>query len=65
MGFLSWKRVAVLGLLMLLLHTFVACGASKDAADDGPFRIGFMESVTGLRRDLRQRCRSVQTDGHG
>ena len=47
MGFLSWKRVAVLGLLMLLLHTFVACGASKDAADDGPFRIGVMESVTG------------------
>ena len=47
MGSLSWKSVAGLVLTSILLYTFTACGASEDEADDAPFRIGVMESVTG------------------
>ena len=47
MGSLSWKSVARLVLTSILLYTFTACGASEDEADDAPFRIGVMESVTG------------------
>ena len=47
MGSLSWKSVAGLVLTSILLYTLTACGASEDEADDAPFRIGVMESVSG------------------
>ncbi len=47
MGSLSWKSVAALVLTSILLYTFTACGGSEDEADDAPFRIGVMESVSG------------------
>ena len=47
MGSLSWKSVAALVLTSILLYTLTACGASEDEADDAPFRIGVMESVSG------------------
>ena len=47
MGSLSWKSVAGLILTSILLYTLTACAASKDEADDAPFRIGVMESVSG------------------
>ena len=47
MGSLSWKSVAGLVLTSILLYTLTACGTSEDEADDAPFRIGVMESVTG------------------
>ena len=47
MGSLSWKSVAGLVLTSILLYTLTACGGSEDEADDAPFRIGVMESVSG------------------
>ena len=47
MGFLPWKSVAALTLLSVLALTFLACGNTEDPADDNPFRIGVMDSVTG------------------
>ncbi len=47
MGFLSWSNVAALTLLLVLSLTFLACGDSEELAQDGPFRIGVMDSVTG------------------
>ena len=47
MGFLSWKSVAALTLLLVLSLTSLACGDGEDPADDAPFRVGVMDSVTG------------------
>ena len=47
MGSLFWKSVAGLVLTSILLYTFTACGGSEDEADDAPFRIGVMQSVSG------------------
>ena len=47
MGFLSWKSVAALTLLLVLSLTFLSCGDSDDSTDDAPFRVGVMDSVTG------------------
>ena len=47
MGFLSWRGVAALTLLSVLSLTLLACGDTEDPADDAPFRVGVMDSVTG------------------
>ena len=47
MGFLSWRGVAALTLLSVLSLTLLACGDTEDPADDPPFRVGVMDSVTG------------------
>ena len=47
MGFLSWKSIAGLTLLLVLSLTSLSCGDSEEPADDAPFRVGVMDSVTG------------------
>ena len=47
MGFLSWKSVAALTLLSVLWLTSLSCGDTEEPADDAPFRVGVMDSVTG------------------
>ena len=47
MGFLSWKSGAALTILSVLSLTLLACGDAEDPADDEPFRVGVMDSVTG------------------
>ena len=41
-----WKATTGFSLMVLLLYTLMACNASDDA-DNNPYRIGVMESVTG------------------
>ena len=45
---MSWKWVAGMVLLLILTQAIIACEASDDEGADGPFRIGVMESLTGL-----------------
>ena len=47
MGFLSCRGVAALTLLSVLWLTSLSCGDTEDPADDAPFRVGVMDSVTG------------------
>ena len=47
MPFQFWKRIAVIGLLTVLVTTLAACGEDEDEGDGEPFRIGVMESLTG------------------
>ena len=45
MQFSSWERILALGLLAVLATMAVAC--SEDGAEQSPYRIGVMESLTG------------------
>lgn len=44
---LSWKSIAWLGLLMILVPVATACSDDQAGDAEDPFRIGVMESVTG------------------
>lgn len=43
----SWKRIAALGILAILIPVAMACGDDDDDEEETPFRIGVMESLTG------------------
>ena len=42
----SWKRIVMLGLLAVVVPLAMACGSDEDG-DEGPYRIGVLESLTG------------------
>ena len=48
MRYLRAKTVALLGLTLVLLVFVTACETNGDGGEDQPFRIGVMESLTGL-----------------
>ena len=43
----SWKRLAGLGLIVILVLAIMACERGGSQGDSAPFRIGVMESLTG------------------
>ena len=43
----SWKRLAGLGLIVILVLAIMACERGGSEDDSAPFRIGVMESLTG------------------
>ena len=47
MRFSLWKRIVMLGLLVILAQAVLACGGDDGEGEKSPFRIGVMESLTG------------------
>ncbi|MCY4555116.1 MAG: ABC transporter substrate-binding protein [Chloroflexi bacterium] len=48
MQLMTWQRFLVLVLAALTVLTTLACGSSDDVQQGAPFRIGVMESLTGV-----------------
>ncbi len=47
MGFSPWNRLALVGILLTIVFTAIACDDDSNQSDSEPFRIGVMDSVTG------------------
>ena len=60
----SMRWMPLSGLLMILALVFAACGGGGSAQDE-PFKIGVMESVTGPGETYGNVGRAFQADGGG